>query len=234
MALGSLPLNSMKQIRDSLKLELWLSTICIVIVLLASALWENCLYLDGRRLSDFSIVLIAVALVFGAVGFAIPTLRLYFRRRLQNRRGKICRVSLIALAFLATAHMLLVVVRKPGYIAFTDGFASRIKEAIKPNQLQQIQEWATVLLITNSAPFQEVLYKDLPTFVRDLEQGSGRPRVFIDTRAYSNLRLVALEFGGGFGSFGVFVGPKGTTLASEDSVYIVKWADGVYVYHSKH
>jgi hypothetical protein len=117
---------------------------------------------------------------------------------------------------------------EPGYIKKTQKFADRVKSVVNPDELQT---WATNLIARTPTPpvhNQNIAYlkeADIPQYLRAIDK-EQMPDVYVSN--WGDSVVVEIWFGGGFGHWGLFVGPSGWTQKSSETHYLVEWKPGIY------
>jgi hypothetical protein len=114
---------------------------------------------------------------------------------------------------------------KPGHVRRTEEFATRVRSVVNPGDLQA---WATNLIA--KTPFQghdslEIKPTDVPRSVYAI-YGEDPEMVFLqhsDTGDY-----VEIWFGGGFGHWGIDVGPSSFKGIENPKFHVVPWKPGIY------
>jgi hypothetical protein len=111
----------------------------------------------------------------------------------------------------------------PDYETSTQQFLERIKAKHHPEDLQ---DWAQKLLDLHAKEKESftVPYKEVPSFILELDPPL-EPVVIVFPRSH-----VAVDWGGGFGHWGLFLGMKEPLHNS--LLYSIEWVPGVYAYHT--
>jgi hypothetical protein len=93
---------------------------------------------------------------------------------------------------------------------------------------KELQDWAQQVLEKHKEDkeFSGIPHDDIPGFILSLDPPL-EPSVIVFPRSH-----VAIDWGGGFGHWGLFVG--GTSPPDNPIIYAIEWVPGVYAYHSLH
>ncbi|MBI3876470.1 MAG: hypothetical protein HY300_11060 [Verrucomicrobia bacterium] len=112
------------------------------------------------------------------------------------------------------------------YRVSTAEFLERIKSRATPAALQ---EWATGILraYPKAAVLDDVPEAAVPRFVRELDPPIA-PRVLVVPDSH-----VMVDWGGGWGHWGLAVGPTNYKSDAE-LLFTIEWAPGIFAYHTKH
>lgn len=115
------------------------------------------------------------------------------------------------------------IMEESDYRTDTQQFLERIKRKRQPKELQ---DWARALLDsqTNSNEPFGVPQKQIPAFVLKLDPPL-QPIVIVFPRSH-----VMVDWGGGFGHWGLLLGDRGST--NNPTLYVVEWVPGLYAYHT--
>jgi hypothetical protein len=126
---------------------------------------------------------------------------------------------------------------QPTYLPFTRGFLSRMKSEVDPRQLQT---WALNLISTRRAECEAMARSGIrhiapkrdtpPEFIRKI-RGYGHPMVGVGT--HDGQWEVSLDYGGHFKGWGLSVGNIDLQLKSDQTLYVVQWAPGVFAVHTR-
>lgn len=106
----------------------------------------------------------------------------------------------------------------------TKELLTRAKAACRPDQLLT---WAKNVLNAkrDGAESYALSLSELPAFVKKIDRSA--PMVFVIPGSH-----VDINWGGGFGHWGIAIGPNYTPQNPE--LYTLEWVPGIYVYTSKH
>jgi hypothetical protein len=112
------------------------------------------------------------------------------------------------------------------YRVSTAEFLERVKSRATSAALQ---EWAAAVLLAyrNAAVLDDLPDADVPPFVRELDPPTA-PRVLIVPDSH-----VMLDWGGGWGHWGLAVGPPNYKSEAE-LLFTIEWVPGIFAYHTKH
>jgi hypothetical protein len=116
------------------------------------------------------------------------------------------------------------VTEEKGYKIDTQQFLERVKRKTTPAELRS---WALKVLSTY-ADVKQSFYlssNETPAFVLGLDPPIA-PSVVVNPNA-----SVTIVWGGGFGSWGLYVVPENSELTNSPPFYVIKWAPGVEAFH---
>jgi hypothetical protein len=144
----------------------------------------------------------------------------------KARTGVIAATALLVVAVVASVGC------KPIYKTRTPRFAEDVKKVADASELQQ---WGMAILQeTKQADMTEISKDRVPTGIRTLiSDGSPLQDVFCDSGSAQN-RTVWLVWGGGFGHWGIRIGPPSFKVSPNDDNYYIEWKPGVYFWHQTH
>jgi hypothetical protein len=114
---------------------------------------------------------------------------------------------------------------KPGKVRRVEELAARVRSVVKPEELQA---WATNLIART--PFEgrdsvKIKPSDVPQFVHAI-YGEDPEMVFIHHSDTGN--FIEIWYGGGFGHWGIDVGPPTFQGIENPNFYVVPWKPGIY------
>lgn len=144
------------------------------------------------------------------------------------------RIGFILLGILLAVAITAFVSWQPIYKTRTPRFAEDVKKVVDSAELQQ---WAmTILRETEGAEALSEIPRDrVPDGIRTLaSQGSPFKSAWCSAGSVQE-RTVWLEWGGGFGHWGLRVGsPTFKVVPTLDDNYYVEWRPGIYFWHQTH
>jgi hypothetical protein len=117
------------------------------------------------------------------------------------------------------------------YRISTKEFLDRVKQRFTASALQA---WAAKLLDVHRESDASIdLYGlQVPEFIRGIDPPYTPRVIVLSGRLKPPAPCVLIDFGGGFGHWGLIIGADGFR-PPEDWNYLIEWKPGVYVYHSR-
>jgi hypothetical protein len=111
------------------------------------------------------------------------------------------------------------------FLTFEKGFLETVERRVDPDLLQK---WAIERLALHQATNATVQIPstELPSFVVRIRP-SGAPAALISE--LDGHRFVELVWGGGFGHWGLIIGPPNFEVPEQKGYTILKWKPGIYV-----
>ncbi len=140
------------------------------------------------------------------------------------KRGK----YLIGAVFIAITALCTILSCVPTYEKERNKMANELKAVISPMALQV---WAINVLRTKS-PNEELIEGDLPREI--LNTGRGKPYAIVLYDEENMRTCIMISWGSGFGHQGLLIGDKDFKKMSNNSLSLIEWAPGVYVFAQRH
>jgi len=188
-------------------------------------------YCDGRYGTGFSWMIAVYPLLFWPLTLlfigALIARMVCWRQSRQSRKA--VWIACITVVICNPVFALMVPLRRPGYHAFLTGYLAWAEENVP---IKAIRDWMAAVDQKDFAAMKQYAYdsgttgRDWPEFLVPLypRVHSGYVAVNEEGQAY-----VKLWGGGGFGHWGVIVGPKDAEFVPAEQFYR-KLEDGVYVW----
>ena len=113
---------------------------------------------------------------------------------------------------------------RPFYETRLPKFAEDVKKSVDPSALQK---WATTVLAEQKSDAAVLPSESVPASIRELAS-QGSPFQW----ASPERDCVRLVWGGGFGHWGILVGPVTFRAPKDDAYsYYIAWKPGIYFWH---
>jgi hypothetical protein len=137
-------------------------------------------------------------------------------------------IAVGAVIFICSATLYFVF-SEPGYKSFTNGFSATVAGNTK---ISDVRAWAQILL-ENNASAQSVIHiksSNVLSVVKDID-----PKItpHVSVIPYAATKVVRIEYGGGFGHWGLLITAKGAQLAVASNLYVINIQPDIFVYHDR-
>jgi hypothetical protein len=213
----------------SVLLDIFVFIVALCIALMIVPLDDYLRYLEGRQFVRREYIF-PISLALGACLALLFLARLMKWHREFTARRQLLLVFLAALAFISPFVFDVALVR-PIRPTFTRGMLDRLEKDINPTDLRK---WALAELSAraNGRPDSDantLIEKDLPNYLAKLSNWPPHIRANMLSDDVKEPHLV-MEWGGGFGHWGLIVGGETLTVPEEPRFYFVKWKPGIYVF----